>query len=252
MRKMIGRAVLAVAASAGYLPALADGVTYKGQGLTPDGFGGYDLTTELCGVSNGADAEGPYLLWVFTATGGLNATIKGPWGEAPMTKTGSGTFKYISGWYAPSTLPGNVSAAADGGKKPQLTVSHGCRPFNKGAWCSPGYWGRAQAGAWTLIGRDKSELFNVTVYDKFYGATFTVDPSLNTVLTSTGGTYKGAGVSGTDPRTQSPNEPLNAFNATGAFLTDLIPGYTFDPTVVSNNASDTCPIDHFGNFKTPQ
>jgi hypothetical protein len=84
----------------------ANSVTYRGQGLTSDGFGDYDLNTELCGVVNGADAEGPYLLWVFTANKAGNADITGPWGTAAMTKTGNGTFKYVSGWYAPSTLPG--------------------------------------------------------------------------------------------------------------------------------------------------
>jgi hypothetical protein len=89
------------------------------------------------------------------------------------------------------------------------------------------------------------------VYNSFYGATFVVDPSLNTVLTAPGGTYKGPGVSGTDPRTQSPNA-LNAFNATGAFLTDHIPGFAYDPNLLTQDESNTCPIDHHGNFKNPQ
>ena len=37
----------------------ANKVTYSGQGLTADGFGGYDLNREICGVSNGADIDGP-------------------------------------------------------------------------------------------------------------------------------------------------------------------------------------------------
>src|SRR5215217_4974853 len=82
---------------AAVVPAFADGtVTYTGQGLTADGFGGYDLNREICGVANGADVDGPYLLWVLTATGANSATITGPWGTAAMTKTGNGTFKYIS------------------------------------------------------------------------------------------------------------------------------------------------------------
>src|SRR5215217_9517677 len=89
--------------------AYVNSVTYSGQGLTADGFGGYDLNTERCGTENGAEAEGPYLLWVLTATGSNNANITGPWGTATMTKTGNGTFKYVSGWYAPGTLPGNVT-----------------------------------------------------------------------------------------------------------------------------------------------
>jgi hypothetical protein len=42
---------------------------------------------------------------------------------------------------------------------------------------------------------------------------------------------------------------LNAFNATGAFLTDHIPGTSFDINALSADDSKTCPIDHFGNFK---
>src|ERR1051325_10291174 len=116
--------------------AYANSVTYSGQGLTADGFGGYDLTTEICGLANGADADGPYLLWVLTATGASNADITGPWGgPVPMIKSGNGTFKYVSGWYEPSTLPGKVVATYDGRtKNAQLTISHGCRPAGTG-WC---------------------------------------------------------------------------------------------------------------------
>jgi hypothetical protein len=52
-----------------------------------------------------------------------------------------------------------------------------------------------------------------------------------------------------DARTQSPWPALNAFNATGAFLSEPIPGYTRDPSILNQDASDTCPIDHSGNFK---
>ena len=118
--------------------AYVNKVTYGGQGLIADGFGGYDLNLEICGVANGAEVDGPYLLWVLTATGASNADITGPWGTAAMTKFGNGTFKYVSGWYAPATLPGNVSASYDGRvRNAQLTISHGCRPFTHGAWCSP-------------------------------------------------------------------------------------------------------------------
>lgn len=232
---------------AGVVPAFAysNSVTYSGQGLTADGFGGYDLNTELCGVANGAEVDGPYLLWVLTATGAKNADITGPWGTAAMTKTSNGTFKYVSGWYDPSTLPGNVTATYDGkARNAQLVISHGCRPYTHGAWCSPGFWMNATDNAWALTGYSRNDLFNTTVYDYWYGATFAVDPTLNTVLTTQGGTYKGAPVSGTS------GYALNAFNATGAFLTDNIPGFDFDwDAMMLNNDSQTCPIDHFGNFK---
>ena len=227
--------------------AYSNSVTYGGQGLIADGFGGYDLNTELCGTANGADVDGPYLLFVLTATGANNANITGPWGTANMTKSGNGTFKYVSAWYEPSTLPGNVTATYDGrAKNVQLTISHGCRPFvNNGAWCSPGFWGNATDAAWALTGYLRSDLFNATVYDSFYGATFAANPSLSTVLTTSGGTYKGSPVPGTL------GYSLNALNATGAFLTDHIPGFAFDISLLQAglDESNTCPIDHFGHFK---
>lgn len=248
LKQVLSGVLLLVLVSAMTLPvfaAYANSITYSGQGLLADGFGGYDLQTEICGVANGADVDGPYLLWVLTATKANNADITGPWGTASMTKTGSGTFKYISGWYAPNTLPGNVTATYDGNtKNAQLTISHGCRPFTHGAWCSPGFWRNATDAAWALTGYSRNALFNTTVYDHWYGAPFAVDPTLNTVLTASGGTYKGAPVPGTS------GYALNAFNATGAFLTDNIPGYDFDYNdLLLNDDSQTCPIDHFGNWK---
>ena len=219
----------------------ANNVSYSGQGLIADGFGGYDLNLEICGVANGADVDGPYLLWVLTATGANNADITGPWGTVGMTKTGNGTFKYISAWYAPPTLPGHVTATYDGrSKNAQLTISHGCRPFTHGAWCSPGFWRNATDSAWALTSYSHNDLFNSTVYPSFYGTLLVGDPTLNTVLTTSGNTYKGPG---------SPPLGLNPFNATGAFLTDNIPGFDFDPAFAGGDDSQTCPIDHFGNFK---
>lgn len=223
--------------------AYANSVTYRGQGLMADGFGGYDLQTELCGVANGAEVDGPYLLWVLTATRSDNADITGPWGTAQMTKFGNGVFKYVSGWYDPSTLVGNVTATYDGNaKNVQLVISHGCRPFVKGAWCSPGYWKNARDGAWTLVGISSNALFNQTVYDYWYGAEFAADPTLNIVLNNPS-TYSGPPLAGTS------GYALNAFNATGAYLTNLIPGYQFDWNVMMAGGSDACPIDNFGNFK---
>ena len=40
---------------------------------------------------------------------------------------------------------------------------------------------------------------------------------------------------------------LTAFNATGAYLTDQIPGYTFDPSRIGDD--EACPIDNHGNYK---
>jgi hypothetical protein len=221
----------------------ANNVNFTGQGFIADGFGGYDLRTELCGVANGADAEGPYLLLVLTATGSKNATITVNGVTTPMSKFGNGTFKAVTGWAEPGALVGNVSASFDGkSKNAQLVVSHGCRPFTQGAWCSPGFWGNALAGAWQLTGLVKEDLFNVMVPPVWYGAILAADPSLAQVLASPP-TYSGAPVAGTS------GYPLNAFNATGAMLTNNIPGYRFDYDVLQAGGSDACPIDHFGNFK---
>lgn len=226
--------------------AYANIVTFTGQGFIADDFGGYDLRTEICGVVNGADVDGPYLLWVLTATGSQHADITGPWGTVEMTKTGKGAFKYISDWYDPDDLVAfPVVATYDAKvKNAQLVVSHGCRPFNKGAWCSPGFWMNAKDAAWALTGYSKTDLFNGTVYDYFYGAAFDPDPTLYGVLTAPNPSpYKGAPVPGTS------GYELNAFNAVGAFLTNNIPGFQFDWDVMMAGSDDACPIDHFGNFK---
>ena len=219
-------------------------VVYSGQGVISDDFGGYDLKTELCGVANGAEVDGPYLLWVFTATGATSATITGPWGaNAPMTQSANGTFKYVSGFYDLASLIGNVSATYVGtARNPQLVISHGCRPFTGGAWCSPGFWRNAEAGAWALTGFSPSDLFNTNVYNVWFGATFAANPTLQTVLNNPQ-TYSGP------PNPGTSGYPLNAFNATGAFLTDHIPGFSFSLSVMQSGSSTACPIDHHGNFK---
>src|ERR1044072_362906 len=83
-------------------------VTFTGQGLLADGFGGFSLVTELCGVANGADVDGPYLLWVLTATGSNTASITFATGGSEdgthaLTKFASGTFKYLSARPDPPT-----------------------------------------------------------------------------------------------------------------------------------------------------
>jgi hypothetical protein len=220
--------------------AYANSVTYRGQGLTNDE-GTWLVNNEVCGIAEGAESDDPYLLWVLTATGANNADITGPWGKADMTKTGNGTFKYVSGWYDPSTLPGNVSATYDGkAKNAQLVISHGCPPppDDKGAWCSPGYWKNAKDLAWEKTGYAKTDLFNNTVVPGFYDTASAADPTLIQVLTTPGANTFGAA---------GPPLGLNAYNATGAFLTDQIPGYEFDPAKIGT--PDACPLSNAGNFK---
>jgi hypothetical protein len=255
---IMGVALVASLALASSVLAYSNPAAYTGQGLNsnPDGFGGYDLNTEICGVENGADADGPYLLFIMNATGAKNADITfsgaaatgADAGTHAMTKSGGGAFKYIAEWHDPNTLPGNVSGTYDGkAKNVQLVVSHGCRPFeNKGAWCSPGFWKNAEDAAWALTGRTKAELFNETVVPSFYD-TPNADLALTigTVLTTSTG-QGGANKYGPE------SDPfgLNAYNATGAFVTDNIPGYDYsDEARLLNNESATCPIDHHGVFK---
>jgi hypothetical protein len=97
------------------------------------------------------------------------------------------------------------------------------------------------AGAWALIGKSPSDAFDGFVYDYWFGNSLP-GISLGTVLGDPS-TYSGAPVAGLS------GYSLNAFNATGAALTDLIPGYDFDFGVMQAGGSDACPIDHFGNFK---
>lgn len=217
--------------------AFSNVATFNGQGFIADGFGGYDLRTEIC------NQDGPYLLWVLTATGSNNADITGPWGTATMTKFGNGTFKYQSDWYDPDTLTGNVSSSYDGKvKNAQLVVSHGCRPFDVGAWCSPGFWKNASAAAWALTGYGKSSEFNATVYSDFFGNALTTGTTLGMVLAAPN-TYSGPPVSG------DLGYSLNAYNATGAFLTQQLAGFEFDPVVMAAGGSNACPIDSNGTFK---
>lgn len=134
-----------------------------------------------------------------------------------------------------------MSATYDGkAKNAQLVISHCCRPFTHGGWCSPGFWMNATDAAWTLTGYSRTDLFNATVVPNFYDTGLGTDPTLNTVLTTIGGTYKGPA---------SGPYGLSPFNETGAFLTDNIPGFDFDPSFVGSDHSQTCPIDHFGHFK---
>jgi hypothetical protein len=165
-----------------------------------------------------------------------------------MTRNGNGNgaFKLVSGWHNPNKLfPGTVFATYNGKQgNAQLVISHGCRPVVRaGALCSPGFWRNATHAAWAVTGHSRSELFNGTVFDYWYGATITPDPTLDAVLTTLGKSFKGFPVPGTS------GYALNFFNATGAYLTDAIPGYAFDWDVMQAGSSDACPIDHFGNFK---
>ncbi|WP_162373938.1 hypothetical protein [Pseudoxanthomonas sangjuensis] len=239
-------------------------VIYAGQGFNFDG-STYNLNDERCGLTGQNDANdggtgqfanwnGPgqpyqtgdaYLVWVLSANGATSAKLTLPGGDTvDMYKVG-GTFKYASHYYSYSDLvgPPMVTAEYEGKVKGnvQLVVSHGCQPFDTdGAWCSPGYWRNAQDAAWALAGADKYDAFNDTVVPSFYATASVAEPTLIQVLTTPGANTFGAA--------DAPYG-LNAFNATGAYLTDQIPGFHFDPALVG--AEDACPIDNHGNYKFP-
>jgi hypothetical protein len=245
--------------------AWADGtVTYKGQGFNFDGTT-YSLNDERCGLEGQtaandggtgqfADWNGPgqpyktgdpYLVWVLTAKGATAASIHLPDGDHAMFAVG-GTFKYASGYWTRDTLVNlPVTASYTGtANNPQLVVSHGCAPHKQGAWCSPGYWkntlNKSPTNGWTTIGVDPlTAMFNGNVSPLFYANNINPDALLTYVLNnpgSYGGSLGTAGPYG-----------LTAFNAVGAYLTSLIPGYQFDPSLVGDETA--CPIDAFGKFK---
>ncbi len=116
------------------VPALAyfNNVSFHGQGLVTNGSAGYRPQTEICGLPDGAEISGPYLLWTLSAPGARNAEINGPWGSAVMSRSGNGTFTYVSSWFDSQELAAHpVSATYDG--RPQgaaLVVGHGCHPVN--------------------------------------------------------------------------------------------------------------------------
>jgi hypothetical protein len=73
-----------------------------------------------------------------------------------------------------------------------------------------------------------------------YDAALGADPTLNQTLDIV--QYKSG-------RLSSGPYGLTPFNATGAYLTDNIPGYGFEVSLLDGEDSETCPIDHFGHFK---
>jgi hypothetical protein len=260
--------------------ASARTIWYTGNGFDFDG-STYNLKDERCGLTgqNDADDGGTgqfanwngegmpyeagqgYLLWVLT----LNATptdgvrLHLPDDTVNMIQVG-GTWKFASEYYSYASLVGLPVTATfnDAGLRIRgtvnLVVSHGCAPFEgDGAWCSPGYWRNARDGAWSLIGNTfDPALTAAQVKALLFGETVEVDPqytptgtqpsniSLITILNDPP-TYSGPAI-GTFRGWSA-----NAFNLTGAWLTDQIPGYDFDPDRVGQE--DACPIDNHGNFK---
>jgi hypothetical protein len=220
-------------------------IAYTGQG-TEIVEGVRVLQTEVCGMENGAEVDGPYILWILTANGPESATISGPWGTEPMVNSG-GNFKYVSNYYDPATLVNEVSATYTGEVRGQvqLVIGQGCAGGTEiAAWCGPGYWRNAQDASWDHFTYSKVTLFNSSVYDDWFGAEVEANVTLIDVLSAQGGTYKGSPVPGTL------GHELNAFNAVAAMLTEALPGYYFDFGLVTEDDDETfCPLDNHGDWK---
>lgn len=266
--KSIGVILALVMAFTLVVPAFADAmVTYTGQGFNFDGTT-YSLVDERCGLEEQTTANDggtgqfanwngpgmpyqtgdPYLVWVLTANGATSATITLPNGTFDMYPVG-GTFKYASQYWTHDTLVNLPVTATYTGKLKKggtvnLVVSHGCAPHKEGAWCSPGYWkntlNKTPTNGWRTIGVDPlTAMFNDYVSPAFYANDIAPDRLLTYVLNnpgSFGGQLGTAGPFG-----------LTANNAVGAYLTSLVPGYYFDPSLVGDE--EACPIDAFGKFK---
>jgi hypothetical protein len=106
--------------------ASADGdLTFNGQGLNDDG----SLETEICGVENGAEVDGGYLLLVLTANRATSAEFAAPGDTGDMEQSGNGAFKYVyTGSSDPADLVGVATASYTGTARgnPQFVLSHGC------------------------------------------------------------------------------------------------------------------------------
>ncbi len=108
------------------------------------------------------------------------------------------------------------------------------------AWCGPGYWAHASSDAWDLTGTSRTDAFNATVVPGFYDTALNADPTLGQTLSDR--TYRSGKLS------SGPNG-MTPFNATAAYLTDIVPGYGFVPSLMYNGDEVSCPIDIAGNFK---
>jgi hypothetical protein len=244
MTRTLAVTILALMAP-GVVWAYGNSVTYSGQGIGPNGDGSYVINNEICGVTNGAPVNGPYLFWVLTANTANNAniTIPGePNGTNAMTKKGGGAFQYVSGWEDLGPLLGNVYATYDGkAKNAQLVISHGCAPKSDvGAWCSPGFWLNTlnkSPNAWNTIG--------VTPPGPYYNDV--IGPSTDPTGPAASGSPTLLDVLQNKAAYFSSSQQGAGFNAVGAYLTNLISGYFFDPALVGTE--DSCPLDAFGNFK---
>ena len=110
-------AALVVVPATGAFACGTPSTTYRGGGLS----------TEICGVANGAKTDNAHLTWVLAANGATSATITGPWGKAAMAKASNGTFTFISDYYSADQVSGKVSASFSGRvRTASINLTSGC------------------------------------------------------------------------------------------------------------------------------
>jgi hypothetical protein len=225
-------------------PAAANPVGYTGQGIDCTS-GTCLLKTEICGVENGAEVDGPYILWVFTAAGPnvQSATISlsgcGSDTGGAMEQKGQGAFHYVSEWCDLDAVHAQASYEGTAQGIPQLVISHGCPPVVDAAiWCSPGYWRNALDAAWELTPYSRDDKYKETAcattpFKTRPSAPSDKDPTLQKVLNNPD-SYGGP-----------------AFNCVGQLLTnDLCGGGLLNPDCPDGpDCEDNCPYDHHGNVK---
>lgn len=107
------------------LSAPQAGSFWNGNGIYPTG----DFTpiSEQCGIENGAPVNGPYLLWILTATKATSATIAiGSSITTAMSRQGNGSFRYVQTFSSGTFTAPTFVYATHNSTKGSLVLSHGC------------------------------------------------------------------------------------------------------------------------------
>jgi len=241
-------------------------VDYTGQGFTNGALNNArcDNNTDDGGTGLGfPPASQGYLLWVLTANGATDASLYLPTalgGQVQMVQVG-GTWKYMSPYADVGALSGVFARyTGDVRGKVQLVVSHGCRPTRAfGAWCSPGFWRNNYGdGAGVAIFGSPAPSLSSLLFSSTAATAATVFPTSG--LAGTQWTTLQS-MSLADVLAAPSTKPsatynfgtgaviLTPFNAVGAYLTNQIPGFVFDPARIGQESEapgTTCPLNAHG------
>jgi hypothetical protein len=172
------------------LSSTGTNIYYTGQGTFLNEDGDRVLGEEICGVENGAEVDGPYLLWILTANGAENATLFVLGEGEPMARAGGGNsvFKVITDYHDLDDLIDEVYGTYWGGRvrgSVQLVISHGCLGVAYEG-CSQGYWGQRSDAAWLPIARTQ-KFFDIFVVENERG--LHPDLTLGEAINLTGGRW---------------------------------------------------------------